>query len=31
MEIHESQAKEILKSYGIPVLKGGVAETPEDA
>jgi len=31
MKIHEYQAKEILKSYGIPVPKGGVAESPEEA
>jgi succinyl-CoA synthetase beta subunit len=31
MKIHEYQAKEILKSYGAPVPKGGVAETPEEA
>jgi succinyl-CoA synthetase beta subunit len=31
MKIHEYQAKEILKSYGVPVPKGGVAETPEEA
>ncbi|MCX8118719.1 MAG: ADP-forming succinate--CoA ligase subunit beta [Desulfobacterota bacterium] len=31
MRIHEYQAKEILKGYGIPVPKGGVAETPERA
>ena len=31
MKIHEHQAKEILKSYGIPIPKGGVAETPEEA
>ena len=31
MKIHEYQAKEILKSYGIPVPKGRVAETPEEA
>jgi len=31
MKIHEYQAKEILKSYGLPVPKGGVAETPEEA
>ncbi len=30
MKIHEFQAKEILKSYGVPVPKGGVAETPEE-
>ena len=29
MKIHEYQAKEILKGYGVPVPKGGVAETPE--
>ena len=31
MKIHEYQAKEILKSYGVPVPKGGVAETTEEA
>ena len=31
MRIHEYQAKEILKSYGVPVPKGRVAETPEEA
>jgi succinyl-CoA synthetase beta subunit len=31
MKIHEYQAKEILKNYGVPVPKGGVAETPEAA
>lgn len=31
MKIHEYQAKEILKSYGIPIPKGGVAQTPQDA
>jgi succinyl-CoA synthetase beta subunit len=31
MKIHEFQAKEILKGYGVPVPKGGVAETPEEA
>jgi succinyl-CoA synthetase beta subunit len=31
MKIHEYQAKAILKSYGIPVPKGRVAETPEEA
>ncbi len=29
MKIHEYQAKAILKDFGIPVPKGGVAETPE--
>ncbi len=31
MKIHEYQAKEILRSYGVPVPKGGVAGTPEEA
>jgi succinyl-CoA synthetase beta subunit len=31
MKIHEYQAKEILKTYGVPIPKGGVAETPEEA
>jgi succinyl-CoA synthetase beta subunit len=31
MKIHEYQAKEILKSYGVPVPRGGIAETPEQA
>ena len=31
MKIHEYQAKEILKSYGVPVPKGRATETPEDA
>jgi succinyl-CoA synthetase beta subunit len=31
MKIHEYQAKEILKSYGVPVPKGGAADTPEEA
>ncbi len=31
MKIHEYQAKEILRSYGVPVPRGGVAETPEEA
>jgi succinyl-CoA synthetase beta subunit len=31
MKIHEYQAKEILKSFGVPVPKGRVAETPEEA
>jgi succinyl-CoA synthetase beta subunit len=30
MKIHEYQAKEILRSYGVPVPRGGVAETPEE-
>ena len=31
MKIHEYQAKEILKGCGVPVPKGKVAETPEEA
>jgi len=31
MKVHEYQAKEIFKQYGIPVPKGGVAFTPEEA
>jgi succinyl-CoA synthetase beta subunit len=31
MKVHEYQAKEILKGYGIPVPKGRVAETSEEA
>ncbi|MEN3975682.1 ADP-forming succinate--CoA ligase subunit beta [Emcibacter sp. SYSU 3D8] len=31
MNIHEYQAKALLKEYGVPVLAGGVAYTPEEA
>lgn len=31
MNIHEYQAKEILKKYGVPVLEGYLALTPEEA
>jgi len=31
MKIHEYQAKEILKDYGVPVPRGRVAETPDEA
>ena len=31
MKVHEFQAKEILKGYGVPVPKGRVAGTPEEA
>jgi len=31
MKIHEYQAKEILRGYGIPVPKGGAVETTEEA
>ena len=31
MKIHEYQAKEILQQFGVPVPRGGVAETPAEA
>ncbi len=31
MNIHEYQAKAILREYGVPVAKGAVAFTPEEA
>jgi succinyl-CoA synthetase beta subunit len=31
MKIHEYQAKEILRGYGVPVPKGRMAGTPEEA
>ena len=31
MNIHEYQAKALLKDYGVPVLRGQVAYTPEEA
>ena len=31
MNIHEYQAKEILREHGIPVPPGEVARTPEEA
>jgi succinyl-CoA synthetase beta subunit len=31
VNIHEFQAKEILRKYGVPVLEGGIARTPEEA
>lgn len=31
MNIHEYQAKQLLKKYGVTVLEGGVAYTPEEA
>ncbi len=31
MNIHEYQAKEILRRFGVPVANGGVAFTPEEA
>jgi len=31
MNIHEYQAKQVLKKFGVPVLDGGVAYTPAEA
>ncbi|MGP6087860.1 malate--CoA ligase subunit beta [Antarctobacter jejuensis] len=31
MDIHEHQAKDILKSFGVPVPRGGLAYSPEQA
>ena len=31
MNIHEYQAKELLRPYGVPLAKGGVAFTPDEA
>ena len=31
MNIHEYQAKRLLEKYGVNVLKGGVAHTPQEA
>jgi succinyl-CoA synthetase beta subunit len=31
VNIHEYQAKEVLRKYGVPTLKGQVASTPEEA
>ena len=31
MNIHEYQAKAVLKDYGVPVPEGGVAFTPDEA
>ncbi|MEJ2027772.1 MAG: acetate--CoA ligase family protein, partial [Limibacillus sp.] len=31
MNIHEYQAKGLLKKYGVPVPRGGVAFTPDEA
>ena len=31
MNIHEYQAKELLKPFGVPVPRGGVASTPQEA
>ena len=31
MNLHEHQAKDLLRGYGLPVPQGGVATTPEEA
>ena len=31
MNIHEYQAKEILKKFGVPILDGGIAHNPDEA
>jgi malate-CoA ligase subunit beta len=31
VDIHEHQAKELLATFGVPVPKGGVADTPDEA
>ena len=31
MKIHEYQAKQILREYGIPVPRGRAASTPDEA
>ena len=31
MEIHEYQVKKLFAEHGLPVLKGGVAYTPDEA
>jgi malate-CoA ligase subunit beta len=31
MDIHEHQAKDILATFGVPVPKGGLAYSPEQA
>jgi len=31
MDIHEYQAKEVLSRFGVPVAKGAIAYTPDDA
>ena len=31
MNIHEYQAKQLLKKFGVPILAGGVAYTAEEA
>ena len=31
MNVHEYQAKELLRSFGVPVPEGKLASTPEEA
>ena len=31
MDIHEYQAKEILAGFGVPIPRGGLAYSPEQA
>ena len=31
MNIHEYQAKEVFRKFGVPTLKGQVAQSPEEA
>src|SRR5262245_58560960 len=31
MNIHEYQAKDLLRRYGVPLARGGAAQTPEEA
>ncbi|MCG8359677.1 MAG: succinate--CoA ligase subunit beta, partial [Kiloniellales bacterium] len=31
MDIHEYQAKELLAGFGIPIPRGGIAYSPEQA
>jgi succinyl-CoA synthetase beta subunit len=31
LKVHEYQAKEVLRRYGVPLLQGGAATTPEEA
>ena len=31
MNVHEYQAKDLMREFGISVLKGGVADTPAQA
>jgi len=31
MDIHEYQAKELLAEFGVPIPKGGLAYSPEQA